>query len=60
MRSGVQYEEGREEVVLGDVMREQRLAMLSDGGGLDSRIWRQLGFYPPKTDYRGFPYWEAT
>jgi hypothetical protein len=35
MRSGVQCEESREEVALGDVMGEK---MLSDGGGLDFRI----------------------
>jgi hypothetical protein len=56
MRSGVQCEESREEVVLGNVMREQMVVMLSDCGGLDSRICRQLCHHP---NYRGFPHWEA-
>lgn len=49
MRSGVQCEESREEVVLGDVMREQMVAMLSDGKGPDCLICRQVCFYDSKT-----------
>jgi hypothetical protein len=59
MRSGVQCEESREEVVLGDVMREQAIAMLSDGGRLDSRVGGRIRFCYSKTDHRGLPYWEA-
>lgn len=49
MRSGVQCEESREEVVLGDVMREQMVAMLSDGEGPECLICRQVCFYDSKT-----------
>ena len=43
------FEESREEVVLGDVMREQMAAMLSDGEGPDWLICRQVCFYDSKT-----------